>query len=50
MFTALKKLGVAMDLYESIKGMEIKTDKERKLESVIKAFVSASEYTIEIFK
>ena len=49
-FTALKKLGVAMDLYESIKGMEIKTEKERKLESVIKAFVSASEYTMEIFK
>jgi hypothetical protein len=50
MYTALKKLGTAMDLYESIKGMEIKTEKERKLESVIKAFVSASEYTMEIFK
>ena len=50
MYTALKKLGTAMDLYESIKGMEIKTEKERKLEAVIKAFVSASEYTMEIFK
>ena len=50
MYTALKKLGSAMDLYESIKGMEIKTEKERKLEAVIKAFVSASEYTMEIFK
>ena len=50
MFTALNKMQVAMKLYEEIKSMEIKTEKERKLESVIKAFVKATEYTLEIFE
>ena len=50
MFTALNKMSVAMEMYHKIESMEIKTERERKLEEVIKAFVSATEYTIEIFK
>ena len=50
MFTALNKMKVAMKLYDEIKGMEIKTDRERKLDSIIKAFVKATEYTLEIFE
>ena len=50
MFTALNKMEVAMKLYDEIKSLEIKTEKERKLESVLKAFVKATEYTLEIFK
>ena len=50
MFTALNKMRVAMKLYDDIKSIEIKTDKERKLEAVIKAFVKATEYTLEIFE
>ena len=46
---AINKMGAAMKLYESIKGMEIQTAKERNLEAVIKAFVSATQYTMEIF-